>query len=343
MSAVNVSLTPADAERAFEEAGLSAREREAARDVIAGATAEESARRLGVSASTVASYRRRACEKLGCEGVRELRERFSPDEPAASVVAPDVLRELGLGETEACVLSLVAAGRSTAQVAEELSVAPGTVSAARAHGYRLLGVHSREELAAALSPEGLERLRERADDLLVDNEPRSPWPRRVYVLVCVLLLAAGLAYEVAFHLVLAARIGRYFEMVWAWLLCVLARPLAALGAAQLVGLAIGRRVRRCAWPWRRVTVACGVVVLAYVLLVTLVVHVLPPAAYVVLESAIVVGAPVILALAVGLALGVSVAVALRQRGRAPTARAPRGWSSRAAAAPGRGATRGRAA
>lgn len=319
MSAVNVSLTPAEAERAFEEAGLSAREREAARDVLAGATAEGSAQRLGVSASTIASYRRRACEKLGCEGVRELRKRFSPGEPAASVVepdAPDVLRELGLGETEARVLALVAAGRSTAQVAEELSVAPGTVSAARAHGYRLLGVHSREELATALSPEGLGRLRERAEELRADGEvPGSPWPRRVYVLVCVLLIAAGLAYEVAFQLVLAARIGRYFEMVWAWLLCVLARPLAALGAAQLAGLAIGRRVRRRAWPWRRVTVACGVVAAAYALLVTLVVHVLPPAAYVVLESAIVAGAPALLALALGLALGVSVAVALRQRGR----------------------------
>lgn len=320
MSAAHVPsepTPPAEAERAFEEAGLSARERETARDVIAGATAEGSARRLGVSASTIASYRRRACEKLGCEGVRELRKRFSPGEPAASVVAPDVLRELGLGETEARVLTLVAAGRSTAQVAEELSVAPGTVSAARAHGYRLLGIHAREELAAALSSEGLEALRERVEELHTDGEvPGSPWPRRVYVLVCVLLIAAGLAYEVAFQLVLAARIGRYFEMVWAWLLCVLARPLAALGAAQLAGLAIGRHVRRRAWPWRRVTVACGVVVAAYVLLVTFVVHVLPSAAYAVLASAIVAGAPVLLALAVGLALGVSVSVALRQRGRA---------------------------
>lgn len=322
MSAAHVPsepTPPAEAERAFEEAGLSAREREAARDVLAGATAEGSARRLGVSASTVASYRRRACEKLGCEGVRELRERFSPDEPATSLIAPDapdVLRELGLGETEARVLALVAAGRSTAQVAEELSVAPGTVSAARAHGYRLLGIHAREELASALSPEGLGRLRERAEELRAGaDEPRSPWPRRAYVLVCVLVLVAGLAYEVAFQLVLAARIGRYFEMVWAWLLCVLARPLAALGAAQLAGLAIGRRVRRRAWPWRRVTVACGAVVAAYVLLVTVVVHVLPSAAYAVLASAIAAGAPVLLALAVGLALGISVAVALRQRGR----------------------------
>lgn len=312
----------AEAERAIEAAGLSARERDAVCDVLADMSAEESARRLGVSPSTVASYRRRACEKLGLDGVRELRERLAPaapPAPSASVVpadAVDVLRALGLGETEARVLALVASGRSTAQVAEELVVAPGTVSAARAHGYRFLGVHSREELVASLSPEGLERLRERAGASCDGaGDSGSPWPRRAYAGSCALLLAAGVAYEIAYQLVLGERVGMYFETVWVWLLAVVARPLAALGASQLVGFALGRRMKRRAWPWRRVVIGCAVVAVAYALFISLVVHVLPPVPYALAGGLIASGAPVLLALAMGLVLGVSVAIALQGRGR----------------------------
>lgn len=65
MSADAMPSLSAETEHTLEAAGLSAREREAVRDVLADMSAEEAARRLGVSPSTVASYRRRACEKLG--------------------------------------------------------------------------------------------------------------------------------------------------------------------------------------------------------------------------------------------------------------------------------------
>lgn len=322
MSADAMPSLSAETERALAAAGLSAREREAVRDVLADMSAEESARCLGVSPSTVASYRRRACEKLGLNGVRELREHLAPaapSAPSAPVVpadAVDVLRALGLGETEARVLALVASGRSTAQVAEELAVAPGTVSAARAHGYRFLGVHSREELVASLSPEGMERLRERVEASRDGARGSgSPWPLRAYVGGCALLLAAGVAYEIAYQLVLGARVGMYFEAVWIWLLAVVARPLAALGASQLVGFALGWRMRRRAWPWRRAVIGCAVIAAAYALFVSHVVHVLPPAPYVLAGNLIASGAPVLLALVMGLVLGVSVAVALQGRGR----------------------------
>lgn len=78
MSADAMPSLSAETERALEAAGLSAREREAVRDVLSDMSAEESARRLGVSPSTVASYRRRACEKLGVSVAVALQGRGGP-------------------------------------------------------------------------------------------------------------------------------------------------------------------------------------------------------------------------------------------------------------------------
>lgn len=60
------------------------------------------------------------------------------------------------------MLSLACSGRSIAQIADELHLAEGTVRAARATGYRMLGVHSREELADLLEREAAAPRRRRA-------------------------------------------------------------------------------------------------------------------------------------------------------------------------------------
>lgn len=78
MSADAMPSLSAETEHTLEAAGLSAREREAVRDVLADMSVEEAARRLGVSPSTVASYRRRACEKLGVSVAVALQGRGGP-------------------------------------------------------------------------------------------------------------------------------------------------------------------------------------------------------------------------------------------------------------------------
>lgn len=182
MSDSQIPLAPPEAERLFEERGLSERERDAARSVICGMTADEAATALGISASTVGSLRQRAYHKLDVRGAAELAERFGEKRDRPTPPLPDdtvaQLRARGLSETQAEVLARAAAGRSTAEIAEELHVAPGTVSSARANGYRLLGVHTREELAVLLADEG--------------TPSRKQSRRAVAVLICVALAVAGL-------------------------------------------------------------------------------------------------------------------------------------------------------
>lgn len=143
-------------EAAFERVGLSAREADAARSVLAGMTAAEAGAAMGVGASTVANYRSRAYKKLGVDGQASLLESYgSPTAQGAAPAppVPDVRERLlarGLNATQADVLALILAGRSTAQIAEELSLAEGTVRSARARGYQVLGVHSRDDIAQAL-------------------------------------------------------------------------------------------------------------------------------------------------------------------------------------------------
>lgn len=156
MGVSNIPAAPPEAERLFDEGGLTDRERDAARSVLAGMTAREAAGRMGVSASTVGSLRQRSYHKLNVHGAAELVERFgAPDSGAAWLGAGDDTRSAllsnGLSETQADVLLRVASGKSSAQISDELGIAPGTVSSARAMGYRLLGVHSREELVERLS------------------------------------------------------------------------------------------------------------------------------------------------------------------------------------------------
>lgn len=157
-----------EVERLFAERGLTDRERDAARSAIHGMTAAAAAEVMGVSASTVGSLRQRAYRKLGVRGAAGLGEK-DEDSSADATPADDAVRAAllahGLSETQADVLALVAAGRSSAEIAEALSIALGTVSSARANGYRMLGVHSREELTALLAEEAAAPRRRRAGRL----------------------------------------------------------------------------------------------------------------------------------------------------------------------------------
>ena len=157
MGTTGIPLASAETERLFEERGLTDRERDAARSALAGMTAKAAAERMGVSSSTVGSLRQRAYNKLGVHGAAELAEQCGTvtgmrAEPSADDRA--VLLAHGLSETQADVLSRVAAGYSSAEIADELGIASGTVSSARANGYKLIGVHSREELVAWLERGG---------------------------------------------------------------------------------------------------------------------------------------------------------------------------------------------
>ena len=157
-----------EVERRFEEHDLTNRERDAARSAVHGMTAAAAAEVMGVSASTVGSLRQRAYRKLGVRGVAELGEKdenSSADATPADGAVRAALLVRGLSETQADVLALVVAGCSSAEIAEKLSIAPGTVSSARANGYRMLGVHSREELTALLAEEAAAPRRRRARQL----------------------------------------------------------------------------------------------------------------------------------------------------------------------------------
>ncbi|MBM6817461.1 hypothetical protein H6A23_09935 [Olsenella uli] len=153
------------AERDFRERGLTEREAEAARSALAGMTAAAAALEMGIGASTVGSLCQRAYQKLGVSGAAGLVSKYaekSADKDAGEKDWRPALRARGLSETQASVLSLACSGRSTAQIAGKLHLAEGTVRAARATGYRMLGVHSREELAALLEREAAAPRRRRA-------------------------------------------------------------------------------------------------------------------------------------------------------------------------------------
>lgn len=138
-------------ERAFDEASLTDREKDAARSLLQGMTAQEAADIMGVSPSSVGSYRKRAYGKLGVGSGRELVSlHWAWPVAEGNVDVNEKLRERGLNETQASVCSLIAAGRTTAEIASELGIAAGTVNSARAYGYKLLGIHSREELVELL-------------------------------------------------------------------------------------------------------------------------------------------------------------------------------------------------
>lgn len=197
MEATRIPIADSSAERAFDECGLTKKERLAARSILAGMTAADAARIMGLSTSTVGSLRQRAYRKLGVSGASELTRRYAA--PVTSdLIDEDVLRILsarGLGETQAKVLALVAAGASSSGIAQALCLAPGTVSSSRADGYRLLGIHSREELVE-----------------LIENDRRAPERRRRRRRLAYAALGAVLVVVIAFVCVAWASTRRRFRV-----------------------------------------------------------------------------------------------------------------------------------
>lgn len=185
-SSNDIPRSSAEAEKAFDVAGLAPRERDAARSVLAGMTADAASSRMGLSASSVAGYRRRAYEKLGLANAAELLAAYGEAPVRAAEDALEVLRARGLNETQSNVLALVAAGRTSAEIAAELHIAEGTVRSARAYGYQILGIHSRDELGKLLAGEDLEL--EEGDKVAL---PRVG--RRRTVAACAIAVAAVVA------------------------------------------------------------------------------------------------------------------------------------------------------
>lgn len=197
MSHATVPTALPQAETAFAAAGLSSREKDAARSVLAGMTAEQASALMGVDASTVASYRQRAYAKLGLDNAQELTERYgTPGEKDQRAAVPTEtykrLRAHGLNETQARVLALVAEGLTTSEIAEALTIARGTVNSARANGYRLLHIHSREELAELLATPDAQQ----EPDIEKPEEPaavpqKARWRSAVIALVAVVLVGVA--------------------------------------------------------------------------------------------------------------------------------------------------------
>lgn len=133
----------------FEQAGLTPREADSAASALAGLTAEEAARKMGISSSSVGNYRARAYRKLGVRNSRELIDRFGESrrseapqpQPRARLTA------LSLNESQVNVAECILAGLSTREIAAKLSIAEGTVNSNRSRIYATLGIHSRDELA----------------------------------------------------------------------------------------------------------------------------------------------------------------------------------------------------
>ena len=180
-----IPMASEKAEHMFSERALTDRERDAARSVLAGLTAETAAGVMGIGVSTVAEFRRRAYRKLGVSSAHELVKTLGEKSDAPVHDWRKTLLSRGLSETQAEVLARVAAGCGTEEIARSLHVAPGTVRSARANGYRLLGVHSQGELASLLESE--ERGRTLAS--------RRRWASGVAAacMACVMLLSIALA------------------------------------------------------------------------------------------------------------------------------------------------------
>lgn len=70
----------------------------------------------------------------------------------------EVARRHGLSAREREVMELIAQGRDTAAIQERLALSASTVQTHRAHIYRKLGIHGKQELIDAIESEGLENV-----------------------------------------------------------------------------------------------------------------------------------------------------------------------------------------
>ncbi len=169
-----------DVFRAFEQAGLSPREADAAGSALAGLTAEKAAEAMGVSPSSVGNYRARAYRKLGVRNSRELIERFGQRayDGTAHLEARGRLGALGLSDSQATIAACILNGLSTREIAANLNIAEGTVNSNRSRIYASLGVHSRDELAQLVAQE-------------VDPPAAAPDMAKRIIYIVVLALTCG--------------------------------------------------------------------------------------------------------------------------------------------------------
>ena len=130
MSNQTISRESDAVERALDEKALTDREKDAARSLLQGMTAQSAAEAMGVSPSSVGSYRGRAYEKLGVASGRELIVLLQARSESSSF--KERLKDKGLSETQASVCSLIAEGKTTSESAADLGIAAGTVNSARA-------------------------------------------------------------------------------------------------------------------------------------------------------------------------------------------------------------------
>lgn len=97
----------------FEQAGLTPREVDSAASALAGLTAEEAARKMGISSSSVGNYRARAYRKLGVRNSRELVDRFGESRRSEAPQSQPRARltALGLNESQVNVAECILADR----------------------------------------------------------------------------------------------------------------------------------------------------------------------------------------------------------------------------------------
>lgn len=183
MSNQTISRESDAVECAFDEKALTGREKDAVRSLLQGMTAQSAAKAMGVSPSSVGSYRGRAYEKLGVASGRELIVLLQARSESSSF--KERLKDKGLSETQASVCSLIAEGKTTSEIAADLGVAAGTVNSARAYGYQLLHIHSREELVELLRDDGQSDERGGADAVQTGARRK----RRAFVAAAAVLAA----------------------------------------------------------------------------------------------------------------------------------------------------------
>lgn len=210
MDSTTIPTAPPEAERAFEKARLTNREREGARSVLARMTAEEAASYMGVAPASVASYRRRAYEKLGIASGTELLFIYGPKATEPKEKIRSILQTQDLSETQMEVLALIATGKTTDQISDELNIAKGTVNSARASGYRLLRIHSKDELIAYLDgydgtngpgSAATESFPERtASESDATVTPKKIWGRRSFVSAAAIIAAGTIVSAASFML-----------------------------------------------------------------------------------------------------------------------------------------------
>lgn len=185
MSNQTISRESDAVERAFDEKALTDREKDAVRSLLQGMTAQSAAEAMGVSPSSVGSYRGRAYEKLGVASGREVITLLRKRSESSSF--KERLKDKGLSETQASVCSLIAEGKTTSEITADLGVAAGTVNSARAYGYQLLHIHSREELVELLRDDGQSDERGGADAVQAGAKRK----RRAFVAAAAVLAVAA--------------------------------------------------------------------------------------------------------------------------------------------------------